>query len=56
MADKNIIIINFEGVIGSIAKFPFWDPNSKKSVYFRHGTLEVLKRMSQKYQLVFMGG
>lgn len=54
MVDKSVVIINFDGVIGTIMKFPFFSPIAKKSVYMRHGACEILMRLWERYQIVLM--
>ena len=39
MTDKNIILLNFEGVIGTTITSPLFDEDATTTLYLRHGTV-----------------
>lgn len=54
MAIYNTLIINFDGVIGDVQKYPYFDPKADSKTYMRHGAYESLKSLMQSFQIVIM--
>lgn len=54
MITKSLLIINIDGVLVSKLKYPFFNIDSVSSVYCRHGTIECLEKLLEKFQIVLM--
>jgi len=54
MAEASLIIVAFDGVIGTVMQYPFFDPDACKKVYLRHASADGLRSLSERYQLVMI--
>lgn len=52
MTNKSLLIINFEGIIGEITKYPYFSPDSQYGLYLRAGVVEGLKKLMRTFQVV----
>ena len=51
MANRNLIVLNFEGVIGDVFKDNIWS-DQKEKLYIRKGTIKGLQELLESFQIV----
>jgi hypothetical protein len=53
-AKLSLVVINFEGIIGEITKYPLFDPEAKHGIYLRKGAITGLVKLLRKFQVVMV--
>jgi len=54
MENSSILIINFEGIIGEVAKIPLFDIDGKFGLWLKHGVVEGISKLMKKFRVVLM--
>ena len=54
MLNSSLVIINFEGILGEIQKYPIFDINAKHGLYLRQGVIKGIKKLMNKFQVVLV--
>jgi len=54
MASMSLIIVNFEGIIGDVAKLSFFDADKRQALYLKRGVVAGIKRLMEKFQVVLV--